>query len=93
MADGCAVDRLLALTGTYESAAALALASGVDLSLWDTAFSTLEEAVRLGMVQEADIDRAAGRVLRLKFRLGLFDRPYVPSSGRFPLSAARNSGM
>ncbi|MNO20841.1 Periplasmic beta-glucosidase precursor [compost metagenome] len=78
MADGCAVDRLLALTGTYESAAALALASGVDLSLWDTAFSTLEEAVRLGWVQEAEIDRAAARVLRLKFRLGLFDRPYVP---------------
>ncbi|RRJ66906.1 beta-glucosidase [Paenibacillus oralis] len=78
MADGCAVDRLLALTGSHESAAALALTSGVDLSLWDTAFSTLEEAVLQGLVQEADIDRAAARVLRLKFRLGLFDRPYVP---------------
>lgn len=78
MADGCAVDRLLALTGSHESAAALALTSGVDLSLWDTAFSTLEEAALQGLVQEADIDRAAARVLRLKFRLGLFDRPYVP---------------
>ncbi|MGG6312686.1 glycoside hydrolase family 3 C-terminal domain-containing protein [Paenibacillus macerans] len=78
MADGGAVDRLLALAGSHESAAALALTSGVDLSLWDTAFTTLEEAVRQGLVQEADIDRAAARVLRLKFRLGLFDRPYVP---------------
>ncbi|MCM3702245.1 glycoside hydrolase family 3 C-terminal domain-containing protein [Paenibacillus macerans] len=88
MADGCAVDRLLALTGSHESAAALALTSGVDLSLWDTAFSTLEEAVLQGLVQEADIDRAAARVLRLKFRLGLFDRPYVPEL--LPVSVVGN---
>lgn len=78
MADGCAVDRLLALAGSHEAAAALALTSGVDISLWDTSFSTLEEAVKVGLVSEADIDRAVSRVLRLKFRLGLFDRPYVP---------------
>lgn len=77
MADGVAVDRLIALTGSHESAAALALASGVDLSLWDTAFSTLEEAVKQGLVSEALIDRAVRRVLQLKFRLGLFERPYV----------------
>lgn len=76
MADGCAVDRLLALTGSHESAAALALSSGVDLSLWDTAFSTLESAVKQGLVSEALIDQAVSRVLLLKFRLGLFDRPY-----------------
>lgn len=85
MADGQAVDRLLALTGSYESAAALALKSGVDLSLWDTAFSTLEEAVKQGLVKEEELDRAVARVLRLKFRLGLFDQPYVSESG----SAAR----
>lgn len=77
MADGCAIDRLLALTGSHESAAALALESGVDLSLWDTAFTTLEAAVQQGLVPEEEIDRAVRRVLRLKFRLGLFDRPYV----------------
>ncbi|PAD79292.1 MULTISPECIES: glycoside hydrolase family 3 N-terminal domain-containing protein [Paenibacillus] len=81
MADGCAIDRLLALTGSHESAAALALASGVDLSLWDKAFTTLEEAVYQGLVPEPDIDRAVERVLRLKFRLGLFDRPYVNENG------------
>lgn len=48
MADGVAVDRLVALTGSHESAAALALSAGVDLSLWDTAFSTLEKAVSQG---------------------------------------------
>lgn len=81
MADGQAVDRLLSLTGSYEAAAALALKSGVDLSLWDTSFSTLEEAVKQGLVKEEDLDRAVERVLRLKFRLGLFDQPYVDESG------------
>ncbi len=77
MADGCAIDRLLALTGSYESAAALALSAGVDISLWDKSFTTLEEAVKQGKVSEVEIDRAVSRVLRLKFRLGLFERPYV----------------
>lgn len=77
MADGQAIDRLLALTGGYEAAAALALTSGVDLSLWDKSFSTLEKAVSSGLVDEAFVDRAVARVLRLKFQLGLFDRPYT----------------
>ncbi|KWX80863.1 beta-glucosidase [Paenibacillus riograndensis] len=77
MADGQAIDRLVALTGSHEGAAALALSAGVDLSLWDKAFTTLEEAVKLGLASEADIDRAAARVLTLKFRLGLFDEPYT----------------
>lgn len=77
MADGTAIDRLLALTGDHESAAALALSSGVDLSLWDVAFTKLEGAVQSGKLDEALIDRAVRRVLRLKFELGLFEQPYI----------------
>ncbi|MDQ6417835.1 glycoside hydrolase family 3 N-terminal domain-containing protein [Paenibacillus sp. LHD-117] len=77
MADGQAIDRLLALTGGHEAAAALALTSGVDLSLWDKSFTTLEAAVLSGLVAESFIDRAVARVLRLKFEIGLFDRPYT----------------
>lgn len=77
MADGVAIDRLLALTGDYQSAAALALTSGVDISLWDTSFTTLEQAVIEGKVSEDYIDRAVSRVLRLKFLLGLFEKPFV----------------
>ncbi|MBS4217476.1 glycoside hydrolase family 3 C-terminal domain-containing protein [Bacillus sp. FJAT-49711] len=77
MADGVAIDRLRMLAGDYESAAAMALESGVDLSLWDTAFTTLERAVQEGKTSEALIDRAVRRVLRLKFTLGLFDQPYT----------------
>ncbi|WP_238431283.1 glycoside hydrolase family 3 N-terminal domain-containing protein [Streptomyces cavernae] len=77
MADGLAVDRLARITGDKVSAGALALGAGVDLSLWDEGFTHLEEAVRRGLVSEATLDAAVARVLRLKFRLGLFEQPYA----------------
>jgi beta-glucosidase len=77
MADGTAVDRLTVLMGvSMPEAAAVALHAGVDLSLWDKAFLQLGEAVERGLVKMEDLDAAAGRVLTLKFRLGLFDQPY-----------------
>ncbi|MFJ2903895.1 glycoside hydrolase family 3 N-terminal domain-containing protein [Streptomyces sp. NPDC087212] len=76
MADGLAVDRLARITGDPVSAGALALDAGVDLSLWDEGFTHLEEAVERGLVKESAVDTAVARVLRLKFRLGLFERPY-----------------
>ncbi|MFI6435603.1 glycoside hydrolase family 3 N-terminal domain-containing protein [Streptomyces sp. NPDC050759] len=77
MADGLAVDRLARITGDKVSAGALALDSGVDLSLWDEGFTHLEEAVERGLVSEETLDTAVARVLRLKFRLGLFDQQDV----------------
>ncbi|MBK3645799.1 glycoside hydrolase family 3 N-terminal domain-containing protein [Streptomyces sp. MBT33] len=77
MADGLAVDRLARITGDKVSAGALALGAGVDLSLWDEAFTRLEEAVDRGLVDEFAVDAAVTRVLRLKFRLGLFEQPYA----------------
>jgi beta-glucosidase len=80
MADGLAVDRLARITGDKVSAGALALNSGVDLSLWDEGFTHLEEAVERGLVEEAVLDAAVARVLRLKFRLGLFEPQRTTSS-------------
>ncbi|MFE3738532.1 glycoside hydrolase family 3 N-terminal domain-containing protein [Streptomyces sp. NPDC059134] len=77
MADGCALDRLTRLAGDPVAAGALALAAGTDLSLWDESFPRLAEAVRRGLVDESVLDAAVGRVLALKFRLGLFERPYT----------------
>ncbi|MGW0863453.1 glycoside hydrolase family 3 N-terminal domain-containing protein [Streptomyces sp. NPDC002611] len=82
MADGLAVDRLARVTGDKVSAGALALHAGIDLSLWDEGFTHLEEAVERGLVSEEALDTAVARVLRLKFRLGLFEHPY--SAGPFP---------
>ncbi|MFD4475153.1 glycoside hydrolase family 3 N-terminal domain-containing protein [Streptomyces sp. NPDC058471] len=77
MADGCALDRLLRLAGDPVAAGALALDAGTDLSLWDGCFPRLAEAVERGLVSEQALDAAVARVLTLKFRLGLFERPYV----------------
>ncbi|SDP69323.1 beta-glucosidase [Streptomyces sp. cf386] len=85
MADGLAVDRLARITGDKASAGALALNSGVDLSLWDEGFTRLEEACERGLVTGEALDTAVARVLRLKFRLGLFDRRHStppPTGGR-----------
>ncbi|NEC86266.1 glycoside hydrolase family 3 N-terminal domain-containing protein [Streptomyces sp. SID12501] len=77
MADGLAVDRLARITGDKVSAGALALNSGIDLSLWDEGFTHLAEAVERGLVKESVLDAAVSRVLTLKFRLGLFEHPYT----------------
>ncbi|WP_037803131.1 glycoside hydrolase family 3 protein, partial [Streptomyces resistomycificus] len=86
VADGLAVDRLARVTGDTVSAGALALGSGVDLSLWDEGFTHLAEAVERGLVGEDVLDSAVARVLRLKFRLGLFEqhgtRTPFPPHGR-----------
>ena len=61
-----------------EEAAAKALQAGLDMDLGGEAFSQgLLAAYREGEVTMADIDQAVGRVLRLKFRMGLFENPYV----------------
>ena len=77
MSDGVAIDQLDAVTGDRMASGALALNAGVDMGLWDTAFSYLAEAVQKGLVEEARIDEACKRILAVKFRLGLFENPYV----------------
>lgn len=78
MADGTAVDRLRDSAPDPASAAALAIGAGVDLSLWDEAFTHVEEALDRGLLDEADVTRAADRVLALKERLGLLDAAPTP---------------
>ncbi|MGO9085834.1 MAG: CIA30 family protein [Candidatus Sulfotelmatobacter sp.] len=59
-------------------AARLALAAGVDYDLSDgSVYRTLLWQVKQGAVPEAELDRAVARVLATKFRLGLFENPYV----------------
>jgi len=66
------------IVATNDAAAKLALESGVDIELpFTAAYSSLARQVREGQVAEAFVDRAARRVLRVKFLTGLFDNPYV----------------
>ena len=80
MSDGVAIDQLDAVTGDRCASGALALNAGVDMGLWDTAFSMLEEALDRGLVEEARIDEACRRILTVKFRRGLFEDPYLPEN-------------
>ena len=67
------------LTGDLGEAARLALHAGMDSELpTSSAYAApLREAVEAGRVDIALVDAAVVNVLRLKFRLGLFDKPYV----------------
>lgn len=59
-------------------AARLAIAAGVDYDLSDgSVYRTLIDQVTRGIVPESELDQAVSRVLATKFRLGLFDNPYV----------------
>lgn len=52
--------------------------AGVDLNLENGVSShKIAEAVRSGLLAEADLDRAVANVLRAKFTIGLFEHPYV----------------
>jgi len=72
MADGGGIDALNQMTGDTLASATVALDAGVSLSLWDDAYTCLEEALKLGLISEAEIDDAVRYVLTLKFELGLF---------------------
>jgi beta-glucosidase len=67
------------LASDKQRAAELCLEAGLDVELPDPDgyAAPLIEALRDGRVPEAAVDRSAQRVLRTKFRLGLFERPYV----------------
>jgi beta-glucosidase len=59
-------------------AARRAIAAGVDYDLSDgSVYRTLIRQVEQGTVPLSEVDRATSRVLTAKFRLGLFDNPYV----------------
>ena len=55
----------------------LALKSGVDVDLGANCYSLLKEKVENGSISRELLDEAVRRVLLLKFRLGLFDNPYI----------------
>ena len=64
--------------GSLEDAAKLASDAAVDMDMMGMAYiDSLETCVKSGKVSEKQIDESVRNILRLKFRLGLFDNPYV----------------
>ena len=66
------------LAGTKENAAIMALNAGVDVEMPDReVFPLLEKLVNDKKVSIQKIDTAVTRILREKFKLGLFENPYT----------------
>lgn len=64
-----------------KDATEISVNAGVDMDMMSYGYiSFLEELVKEGKVKESRIDDAVRNILRLKFRLGLFDNPYVDES-------------
>ncbi len=84
----------------------LALNSGVDMQFYDFSHEVFQnaivEGIQSGQLSVATLDQAVGRVLRVKFLLGLFDHPLVdenldatvrrsPAQNDFALQSASES--
>ena len=64
-----------------EDVAKKSIIAGVDMEMQSTAYSDyLEKLVKEGTVPQKLVDDAARRILRVKFELGLFEKPYIYSA-------------
>lgn len=82
VSDYFAIDQLQQthrISGDKQRSAHLALRAGIDVELpsTDCYGDPLLQAVREGTIDEASVDDSVRRILALKFRLGLFENPYV----------------
>ena len=79
------------LASSQKEAGQIALRAGVDVGIsYESGYMKgLVESVEEGKASMADVDRAVGRILRQKIRLGLFDHPYVDPDEAARLSHAR----
>ena len=70
--------RLQGIAADKAEAAEMAIKSGVDMDMVSGCFSDhLVQLVVKGIVPVEELDRAVRNVLRIKFRVGLFERPYA----------------
>ncbi len=88
------------LTANDRESAVEAIRAGVDMEMHGDAYTNhLESLVESGKIDAGLIDQAAGNILRIKFRLGLFDRPYTdrailpPIGSDHALATARRAAL
>ncbi|MCW2597962.1 MAG: beta-glucosidase [Pseudonocardiales bacterium] len=83
-ADVAALANSYHVAADYEHAIALAVNAGIDVTMEpynaDSFVTNLRAAVQDNLVSKARIRQAATRVLAMKFKLGLFDDPYVDAA-------------
>jgi beta-glucosidase len=81
VSDYFAVEQLVSrhlVAADKADAARQSIEAGVDIELPDPdGYPELVGLVKSGRVAQADVDRAAGRILKAKFLAGLFEQPFV----------------
>lgn len=80
VSDYTAVKELInhGLAANDEEAARAALSAGVDMEMVSRLFNQQGPSLlREGKLSQATVDEAVRRILRIKFRLGLFEHPYT----------------
>ena len=70
---------------TEKEASVLGVKAGTDLTCGDE-YKTLVEAVKEGLISEAELDVSVKRLLTARFRLGQFDPPEMVPYARIPYS-------
>ena len=70
---------------TEADASALAVKAGTDLTC-GTEYASLVQAVKNGLITEAEIDTSLKRLMTARFRLGMFDPPEMVPYARIPFS-------
>ncbi|WP_052434055.1 beta-glucosidase [Streptacidiphilus melanogenes] len=72
------------IAADYPEAIAKAVNAGVDMAMEPTSATDFTDsalaAVQRGLISQHRIDQAVSRILTMKFRLGLFEHPYVDAS-------------
>ena len=79
VSDWCAIEELIkhGVATNKAEAGARAINAGVDMDMIDGCYDQLPAMLKEGKVKMATIDEAVRRILRVKFRLGLFEHPYA----------------
>jgi beta-glucosidase len=72
-------------TDSEAKASAMSVKAGTDLTCGKE-YTSLIEAVKKGLISEAEIDTALKRLMAARFRLGMFDPPEMVAYARIPFS-------
>ncbi|HOI28366.1 MAG TPA: beta-glucosidase BglX [Melioribacteraceae bacterium] len=82
------------IAADLKGAAGLALNSGVDMDMEsDAYFDYLKSLIEEGVVSEETLNQSVIRILKIKFRLGLFDEPFKYCSSERESNTVLNEKM
>lgn len=83
----------VAADATEAAAKALNAGVNIELTLTSPVMDSLPQAIQRKMVTQAQVDKAVLEVLEMKFRLGLFERPYINANNTAVIGSAKHRSL